>query len=216
MIDLDFAVEGAEAARHTATPTLLFKLRLTNTTPATPVHNVMLQCQIRIEPTRRHYAPNEHEPLGELFGPPDRWGTTLHGMLWTHLNVLVPPFDNGCTFNLPVPCSYDFNVAATKYFYGLEDGEVPLALLFSGTIFYRDGEGRLQIIQIAHDKEAAYRLPVGIWQSMMDQYYPDTTWLRVGRDVFGELYHYKRQNGFAGWDETLRSLLPDRPAEASR
>ena len=126
----------------------------------------------------------------------------------------MPPFDSGCTFNLPVPCSYDFNVATTKYFYGLEDGEIPLALLFSGTIFYRDGEGRLQIVQIAHDKEAAYRLPVRIWQSMMDQYYPDTTWLRIGRDVFGELYQYKRQNGFAGWDETLRSLLPDRLAEA--
>ena len=90
MVDLDFAVEGAEAARHTATPTLLLKLRLTNTTPATPVQNVMLQCQIRIEPTRRHYVPNEHEPLSELFGPPDRWGATLHSTLWTHLNVLVP------------------------------------------------------------------------------------------------------------------------------
>jgi hypothetical protein len=108
MVDLDFAVEGAEAARHTATPTLLFKLRLTITTSATPVQNVMLQCRIRIEPTRRHYAPSEHEPLSELFGTPDRWGTTLHSMLWTHLNVLVPRFDNGCTFNLPVPCSYDF------------------------------------------------------------------------------------------------------------
>jgi hypothetical protein len=137
-------------------------------------------------------------------------------MLWTHLNVLVPAFGSKCSFNLPVPCSYDFTVAATKYFVGLEGGEVPLALLFSGTIFYRDGEGRLQIVQIAHDKEAAYRLPVQIWQSMMEQYYPDTTWLRIGRDVFGELYRYKRQNGLAGWDETLRSLLSGRLAEARR
>jgi hypothetical protein len=106
-----------------------------------------------------------------------------------------------------------FQCRRNKILYGLEDDQVPLAL-FSGTIFYRDDERRLQIVQSAHDKEAPYRLPVRIWPSMMDQYYPDTTWLRIGRDVFGELYQYKRQSGFAGWDETLRSLLPDRLAEA--
>jgi hypothetical protein len=214
MVDLDFAVEGAEMALHAVAPLLLLKLRLTNTTPATPVQNVMLQCQIRIEPTHRHYAPTEHGPLSELFGTSDRWGSTLHSMLWTYSNVLVPPFERGCTFNLPVPCSYDFNVAATKYFYGLEDGEVPLALLFSGTIFYRDSERRLQIVQIGHDKEVSYRLPVRIWQSTMDYYYPGTAWLRLDRDVFDELYRYKRQNGFASWEDALRSMLPDRLAEA--
>jgi Family of unknown function (DUF6084) len=214
MVDLDFAVEGAEIARHAAAPLLLFKLRLTNTTPGTPVQNVMLQCQIRIEPTHRHYAPSEQEPLSELFGTPNRWGTTLHSLLWTYANVLVPPFETGCTFNFPVPCSYDFNIAATKYFYGLEDGEVPLALLFSGTIFYRDGDGRLQIVQIAHDKEASYRLPVRVWQSMMDHYYPASAWLRLNRDAFDEFYRYKRQNGFASWEDALRSLLPDHRAEA--
>jgi hypothetical protein len=213
MVDLDFAVDGAEIALHAAAPLLLFKLRLTNATPATPVQNVMLQCQIRIEPTRRRYAASEHEPLSELFGTADRWSGTLHSMLWTYANVLVPPFDTGCTFNFPVPCSYDFNIAATKYFYGLEEGDVPLALLFSGTIFYRDDEGRLQIVQIGHDKEAAYRLPVSTWQSMMDHYYPGTIWLRLNLDVFDELYRYKRQNGFAGWDDALRSLLADRLTE---
>jgi hypothetical protein len=214
MVDLDFAVEGAEMGPYAAAPLLLFKLRLTNTTSATAVQNVMLQCQIRIEPTHRQYAPSEHEPLSELFGTPDRWGTTLHSMLWTYANVLVPPFETGCTFNLPVSCSYDFNVAATKYFYGLDDGEVPLALLFSGTIFYRDGEGRLQIVQIGHDKEASYRLPVRIWQSMMDHYYPGTAWLRLNREAFDKLYRYKRQNGFASWEDALRSLLPERLTEA--
>lgn len=213
MVDLDFAVEGAEVAPHAVAPMLLFKLRLTNKTLATPVQNVMLQCQIRIEPTHRHYEPCEHEPLSELFGTPERWGSTLHSMLWTYANVLVPPFESGCTFNFPVPCSYDFNVAATKYFYGLKDGEVPLALLFSGTIFYRDSEGRLQIVQIGHDKEAPYRLPIKIWQSMMDHYYPGTAWLHLNREVFDELYRYKRQNGFASWDNALRSLLPDRLVE---
>jgi hypothetical protein len=216
MIDLGFAVEGAEAARHAAVPTLLLKLRLTNAQPATPVQNVLLQCQLRIEPTRRQYAPGEHEPLGELFGTPDRWGVSLHGVLWTYVNALVPAFEGGCSFNLPVPCSYDFNIAATKYFYGLEDGEAPLALLFSGTVFYRDRDGRLQIVQIGHDKEASYRLPVQTWRAMMDHYYPDTVWLRIDRDVFADLYRYKRQNGLARWEDALRSLLREHAAEAGR
>jgi hypothetical protein len=116
MIDLDFAVLGAEMEPHAAAPMLLLKLRVTNASPAVPVQNVMLQCQIRIEPTRRQYAPSEHEPLSELFGTPNRWGVSLHSLLWTYVNVLVPPFDTGCTFNLPVACSYDLNIAATKYF----------------------------------------------------------------------------------------------------
>ena len=214
MIDLDFAVLAAEMEPHAAAPTLLLKLRVTNAAPAVPVQNVMLQCQIRIEPTLRQYAPSEHEPLSELFGTPDRWGVSLHSMLWTYVNVLVPPFDTGCTFNMPVACSYDLNIAATKYFYGLEGGEVPLALLFSGTIFYRDSEGRLQIVQLSHDKEAAYRLPIQIWQSMMNHYYPDIAWLSLSRSVFDEFYRYKRQNGFARWEDALRSLLPRCSAEA--
>ena len=90
---------------------------------------------------------------------------------------------------------------------------MPFALLFSGTIFYRDSEGRLQIAQIGHDKEAPYRLPIQIWQSMMDHYYPGTAWLRLNREMFDELYRYKRQNGFTSWDNALRSLLPDRLVE---
>ena len=216
MIDLNFAVVGAEMTPHAAAPTLLLKLRLTNAASAMPAQNVMLQCQIRIEPARRHYVPGEHEPLSELFGPPSHWGTSLRSMLWTYVNVLVPAFNLACTFNLPVACSYDLNIAATKYFYGLEGGEIPLLLLFSGTVFFRDGDGQLQIVPIAQNKEAAYRLPVKIWQSMIDHYYPDIVWLTLSRSMFDEFYRYKRQNGFARWEDALRSLLPDRPAEASQ
>ena len=44
---------------------------------------------------------------------------------------------------LPVPLTYDFEVATAKYFHGLEDGEIPLLLLFSGTIFVKGETGLL-------------------------------------------------------------------------
>jgi Family of unknown function (DUF6084) len=216
MVDLDFAAEDVEVERFAAAPTLAFKLRVTNKSIGIRVQNISLQCQIRIEATRRRYDPGEHERLSELFGESHRWSETLRSMLWTHASVQVPGFEADRVVSLPVECSYDFNVAATKYFYGLEGGEVPLALLFSGTVFYRDAEdGSLQMDQISWSKEATYRLPVRLWQDMMDHYYPGSAWLRIDRELFDALYRMKRQNGFTTWDETLSSLLKRQRERAS-
>ncbi len=207
MVDLDFAVEGASVARYVVAPQLAFALRVVNRTPEIPVRNVMLRCQIRIEPTRRAYAPAEKQRLGELFGTPERWGDTLRGFLWTHTDALIAGFDGGCVVELPVPCSYDFNIAATKYFHGLENGEVPLTLLFSGSVFYEDEDAGLQIGQIAWSKEASYRLPVTLWHDMMRVYYPNALWLSLDRDVFERLYAYKRDRGHPTWERALQALL---------
>ena len=207
MIELDFAVESARAEPYAAAPLLLFRLRLTNKTPALPVLNVMLNCQIRIEPVRRHYAAAEHERLVELFGEPHRWGQTLNSLLWTHASVSVPAFEQDRVVDLPVPCSFDFNIAATKYFHGLADGSVPLNLLFSGSIFYRDADEALQIGQIPWSKESAYQLPVEVWRAMMEHYYPQSAWLCLPRDTFERLYRYKRQKGFPTWERALDDLI---------
>jgi hypothetical protein len=207
VVDLVFSGNGVELERHAMTPTLLLKVGVSNMTPSIKVQNVLLQCQVRIEATRRHYAPEELERLVELFGEAHRWSETLRSMLWTHTSTQVPAFDSEHCVNLPVPCSFDFNVAATKYFYGLESGDVPLTLLFSGTVFYRDAEDVLQMDQISWSKQAEYRLPVRIWRELMDHYYPNSTWLRIDHEVFNQIYQYKRQNGFTSWDETMRSLL---------
>ena len=53
MPDLNFQVEGAEPVAHAAAPLLAFKLRVTNADAQQHIHNIMLECQIRIEPTRR-------------------------------------------------------------------------------------------------------------------------------------------------------------------
>lgn len=207
MPELNFQVEGAEAVPFTAAPLLAFKLRLTNADAEEAIQTVALRCQLQIEVTRRHYNAHEQENLLDLFGTPERWAQTLRTTLWTHASVIVTPFKGSTVVDLPVPCTFDFNVAAAKYFAGLEDGEVPLDLLFSGTIFYEDGEGRLQVEQIPWDREAKYRLPVRVWKEMMDIYYPNLAWLCLRRDVFDRLHRYKMQRGIPTWEQTLESLL---------
>jgi Family of unknown function (DUF6084) len=207
MVELDFAMQDVKVEDHAMSPTLLFMLRVTNNTPDLAVRNVMLNCQIRIESTRRNYSPPEHDRLSDLFGEPERWGQTLNSFLWTHGSLAVPAFEGECVATLPVPCSYDFNVAATKYFYGLENGDVPLNLLFSGSVFYRDVEGQLQIGQISWTKESAYRLPVAVWRNMMERYYPQCNWLCLRREAFEQLYRYKRQKGLPSFEHALHDLL---------
>jgi hypothetical protein len=207
MVDLDFTVERARVAPYSAAPLLLFDLRVINRTPSVAVENVLLRCQVRIEPTRRRYDETQQERLSELFGSPARWGETLRSFLWTHTNLQIGGFGSELLAELPVPCSCDFNIAATKYFYGLDDGEVPLSMLFSGSIFYRDAEDRLQIDQLSWTADASFRLPVQVWHDMMEHYYPNAAWLCVRRDVFDRLYRYKRQHGLASWERAIEALI---------
>jgi hypothetical protein len=149
MPDLDFQVQSIEPEKYSATPLLIFKIKIAQADGTTPIHAIALRCQIRIEPARRRYGSGEEERLLELFGRRDQWGQTLRSMLWTHASTMVPAFNSATIADLPVPCTFDFNVAMTKYFDALEEGEVPLSLLFSGTIFYETDGGALQAAPIS-------------------------------------------------------------------
>jgi hypothetical protein len=214
MLDLNFRVDGAEPERMAATPTMRFKLHVAEALAAgaapTPIHTVALRCQIQIEPARRRYAPDEKRPLLDLFGTPDRWGKTLRPLLWTHASVLVQPFTVGTDMDLPVPCSYDFSLAATKYFDALKDGEIPLCFLFSGTIFYEGAGGGLQVTQIPWAKDAYFRLPAPSWKKLMDLYYPNSAWLCLRRDVFDQLGDYKASHGLATLEQALEALMAEK------
>jgi hypothetical protein len=210
--DLSFDVEKVEAVPFAAAPILSFKLRVFNADREEQVHTVALRCQIMIEPTRRHYGAEEQERLLDLFGEPERWGQTLRSMLWVHASVVVPSFYDSTVVDLQVACSFDFNVAATKYFAGLENGEVPLNLLFSGTVFYEAESGALQVAQIPWHKEARFRLPVKVWKEMIDLHYPNTAWLCLRRDVFDRLYRYKMNRGLPTWEQAIESLIPKEEA----
>lgn len=216
MPELDFAVVDAESLPFAAAPTLLFKLRIQNAVQGEQIHSIMLRTQIRIEATRRHYDAAAEARLLELFGAPHQWGETLRSVLWTHATVIVPQFSDGIVAELPIACTYDFEVAGAKYFYALEDGDVPLLFLFSGTVFYDSGERGVQIGQIPWEKEATFRLPIRVWKEMMDRYFPNSAWLRVRKDVFDRLYAYRARLALATWEETLDRLLREREAELGR
>lgn len=216
MPDLSFAVEGAEVVPFAMAPTLAFRLRVANAVAGETVHTVVLRCQIQIEATRRKYADAEAARLRDLFGEPARWGQTLRPMLWTHATVVVPTFSGDATsVLLPVACTYDFNVAATKYFAALETGEIPLDFLFSGSVFYADATGALQVAPISWTQEARYRLTVATWRGLMDAYYPNTAWIQLRQDVFDRLYQYKMRHGIPTWEQTVERILPPVDEEAA-
>jgi len=207
MPDLSIAVEGAEVVQFAAAPLLAFQLRIENPGTEELIHSVVLRAQIQIEATRRRYDEREKGKLLDLFGEPDRWSRTLRSMLWTHAGAVIPPFRGSARADLQVPCTFDFNVAATKYFHGLSGGEIPLIFLFSGTVFYQDAAGALQVSPISWNSEARFRLTVGVWRQMMDEYYPNSSWLALRRDAFERLYEFKLRSGTPTWEEALDRLL---------
>jgi hypothetical protein len=208
MPDLSFLVESAAVVPFAAVPMLALKLQIRNAIASEAIHTVALRCQIQIEVTRRRYTPEEQGRMRDLFGDPDRWSQTLHSMLWTHANLVVPGFAGEATVvDLQIPCTFDFNVAATKYFEGLSDGDIPLHIMFSGTVFYADPDAQLQVAPISWEQETRYKLPVTMWREMMDTYYPNSAWLSLRRDVFDRLYLYKMQHGIPTWEQALERML---------
>lgn len=208
MPGLVFSVERAECVRFAAAPTIAFTLRASNPDSTQIIQSIALRCQILIEASRRHYTPDERPALRDLFGEPDRWSQTLRPLLWTHVSVTVPGFSGTVATEVPVPCTFDFNVGAAKYFHAAEEDDVPLCFQFSGTVFYAAPDGTLQISQIGWDKEARFRLPATAWHEMMDHYYPNSAWLRLRRDAFERLNAYKTLHGIGTWEEAIERLLP--------
>jgi len=210
--NLTFTVEGVEPLPFAAIPMLAFRLRITNTSLDEPVRSIALRCQIVIDAARRPYTDDERWNLQDLFGEPDRWGRTLRPLLWTHVNVSVPAFEDVQVTPLGVPCTFDFNVAATKYFHGVDDSDVPLTIQFSGTVFYTSS-GCLQTQPVAWNQESRFPLPASVWKQMMDIYYPNSAWLRLQRDVFDRLSQYKLSHGLATYEDALAKLLSARAAQ---
>jgi|ERR1700730_9875831 len=215
MPDLNFQVEGISSVPYAAVPLLSFRVRVTNANSEEMIHSVVLRAQIQIEVTRRHYSPQEQAQLRDLFGEPERWGQTLKNMLWTHASVTVPPFQKETVVEILVPCTFDFSVGATKYFHGLQEGDLPLNFLFSGTVFYRGEEDALQVAPISWDKEAKFKLPLKTWRNLIDEYYPNTAWLCLRRDAFERMYEYKVRNGIPTWEEVIERMFStaDEPVE---
>jgi hypothetical protein len=206
--ELAFTVLDAARAEYTALPTLRFTLRI-DSLGGEPIRSVLLDTQVQIAARRRHHDEAAHDRLFELFGAPGDWGTTLRTLLWTRTTLVVPPFTGSTVVELPVTCTYDLEVVASRYLDALRDGEVPLEFLFSGSVFYADADGRLQTARLSWESEAEYRLPVAVWKETMEAHFRGTAWLRLRKDSFDRLAAYKSRHALATWEDAVDALLEE-------
>jgi hypothetical protein len=181
MPDLEFQVTGVDASVRSVTPSLGFRVRIINLPVDEKIEAVLLNAQIQLQPAQRKYDEREQKKLVELFGAPENWGQTLRNRLWTNSSVTVNGFSGETETILPVACTYDLNLAATKYFYALDGDDVSLLFLFSGSVFYRTADGRLQVTRISWNKECSYRMPAQSWHEVMERHYPNTAWVTEAR-----------------------------------
>lgn len=204
--DLAFAVTRVEPVAFAAVPTLTFRVAITRSGGG-PVRSVSLNTAIRIAAARRGYDTVDHSAMAELFGAPEQWATTLRPLHWTQTTTVVPPFDESTSVDLAVACGTDAELAVTKYFHAVRDGDVPLDFLFSGTVFHTGPDGSLRTAQISWNKDTTYRLPAQLWHGLIDRYYAGSTWLRLSKDTHDRLSAYRARGVLPDWDETVRSLL---------
>ncbi len=212
MAELSFDCAGAHADRYAVTPSMSLSLRISETT-GQRIDAIALRCQLRIEPARRRYTDAEAERLNDLFGETRRWADTLRPLQFATVPVMVGGFTGSTQLDLPVPISYDLETGPVKYFAALDSGEVPLLLLFSGTVF-ANVDGRLQVQQVPWSKELAYPMPVSVWREAIDAHFPDSAWIRMSRATLDELRRFKTSQALPTWDATLAALLAQAAGKA--
>jgi hypothetical protein len=207
-----FSCTGVTATAYAAVPTLTFRLGITDADGG-HIDAVALRCQIRIEPQRRQYSADEARRLHDLYGDTSRWAETVRPVQLAAVSVMVPAFTAVTEIDVDVPCTYDLEVASARYLQGLDDGTVPLLLLFSGTVF-SSGEGRMSVALIPWSSEVSCRMPVSVWHDVVNQHFPGSGWLRCSRETIDALSDYKAAHALPTWDATLASLLEGARDEA--
>ncbi|WP_194828075.1 DUF6084 family protein [Nocardia sp. XZ_19_231] len=200
-----FAVLDIAPEPYAATPTLSARIGIA-VLGEEPVHAIALRAQVRIEPHRRSYTDEESAGLVDLFGPRERWRDTQRSFLWMHCATMVPGFHGGAQVDLPMPCTYDFEVSGAKYLHALREGTVPLIFLFSGTVFIRGTTG-FAVQQIPWDREDKFEMPVSVWDDLMATNFPNSGWVRLRRETLDALAAYKSSHGMLGFDDAVLRLL---------
>lgn len=204
---LTFEVLGARPAPAAGAPAIQFRLRVA-ATGGERIHALALRVQVQIDARRRRYAPREQERLYELFGEPAQWDRSLKPIVWSQATALVPAFEERAEFDLPIACTYDFEVASAKYLHAVRDGEIPLLFLFSGTAFFTGGPG-FTVEPVPWDRDAAFQMPAQLWRDAMDRHFPGTAWVRVSRETLDALQAFRGRHALMGWDATFEALLQE-------
>ena len=137
-----------------------------------------------IEPARRAYDAETRRALDELFGPPERWGATTRSLaLAPGADVSSREFTGATTFRLAVPCSYDLELVAAKYFYVAARRRGAAGFNFNGTIHYRGDDGRLQMSLVPWSCSAEFRMPTSRrGATLIEHHYPNRGWIGVSDD----------------------------------
>jgi hypothetical protein len=212
MPELIFDCAGARADKYAVVPSMFVTLRISETS-GERVEAIALRCQFRIEPALRRYGDDEAVRLNDLFGDTQRWADTLKPLQFTNVSVMVPGFTGSTEIDLPVALTYDMEIGATRYFAGLEDGEIPLLLLFSGTVFC-SVNGRMSVTQVPWSSETRYRLPVSVWREAIDAHFPNSAWIRLSTQTFDDLLRFKSARGLVSWEATILQLLAEAASTA--
>jgi Family of unknown function (DUF6084) len=204
--DPEFEVLEARAVERAAAPTLAFRARISDSS-GRPIFAIALTAVITIEPAKRAYEPGDRERLIELFGAPERWASTTTSFRWTRASAMVPSFEGSTEVELEVPCSYDLEIAAAKYFDGLAGGEAPLRFHFNGTVIYEAAAGAMQMVQLPWDRSTRFGMPVAVWRRMIDAHYPYRTWVPLHTETLDRLRTLRTARGLPTFDAAIEELL---------
>jgi hypothetical protein len=205
MAELSVECLDVVGERYGASPTLLFRLRVSELT-GQRIHAIAMRCQMRFEPGRREYTDDEAALLLDVFGDRSRWSDTLKPMQFALASLMVPSFDGSVDVEVAVPVSYDLEVATGKYLHALTGAPVPIVMMFSGTVFGKSDQG-FWVEQVPWHLETRCGMPVQVYRDLMDAYFPQSGWLRLHRETLDRLLEYKAAKGLATWDDVMNELV---------
>ncbi len=204
----EFAITSASHLAFAAAPTMVFAASASDPT-GHEIQSLSLSVQVMIDPARRGYDAPTRERLSELFGPPATWTPSTQGLAWARVATVVAAFTGTTAFAIELPCSYDLEVAATKYFHALSDGVVPLSFHFYGTVFYLGPGGALQVTPVPWSSTAQFGMPVAAWRAMIAEHYPGGGWIRLSHETLEALNARRAAGGLPSFDACVRELLSD-------
>jgi len=208
MPDLAFRIEGAAPLAFAASPAIAFAVRATNASPDDPVQSALLRCQIHVEASTRAYTDAELERLRDVLGEGRVRGRASGRILWAQTAAVIPGFTGEVVFEVHAPCTLDLAVASSRYFHALDGGDVPVAMLFSGTVFHASADGALRAAPVPWSSEARFSMPASVWKECAEHHYAGRAALPLSRDVFDRLLRYKTRAGLATWEQAIDRLLP--------
>ncbi|OQO89859.1 DUF6084 family protein [Saccharomonospora piscinae] len=200
---LTWSVTGVDIAPVDAWPTVRLRLEIGC---AAPVRSLTLAVSVRIAAALRDYSPDERARLRGVFGTADQWAHSVGDLVWARPTVQVPAFTGSTVVDVPVPCGQDVELASVSYLSALAEGDVPLRLVFSGTLFHAR-DGRLAAAQLPWDSETRYRLPAEIWSRVRRTYFGRHRWLRVDDELYERLHDYRVRHSYGSHRDAIESLL---------